>query len=211
MALQPLVIRQGDHLDGIAARLGFDAEAVWNDPKNAALRKLRQDPAVLCPGDVLYVPPTKRRFLPVVIGTTNSFTATLVTVPLHVVFRTRDGQPLANEPYVIDGLPTAVQGTTDGQGTVLEQVPATTGQCRLTLTKTNVVYTVLLGHLDPVTERSGAKQRLGHLGFHCTWLDAFRPMPLDVAVRAFQSANSIEPTGKIDDATATALQSAHGT
>jgi hypothetical protein len=211
MPLQPLVIRQGDHLDALAARLGFDADAVWNDPKNSDLRKLRKDPAVLCPGDILYVPQPKREFLPVVIGSTNSFTATLLTVPLHVVFRTRDGDPLANEPYVIDGLPTPVEGTTDGDGAVLQQVPVTTEWCRLTLTKTNIVYTVLLGHLDPVTEPSGVKQRLGHLGFYYTWLDRFRSTPPDVAIRAFQSANGIEPTGKVDKDTATALKSTHGT
>ena len=197
-------------MSGLAARYGFDAEAVWNDPKNAALRKRRQDPAVLCVGDVLYIPKPERKFFPLVVGSNNSFTATPPTVPLHVVFRTRDGQPLANEPYVIDGLPTAIQGTTNGQGAVVEQVPATTASCRLTLTKTNVVYKVLVGHLDPVTEPTGVQQRLGHLGFHYTWLDPFRPTPLEVAVRAFQSAQGAEPTGEIDDDTATAVQRAHG-
>jgi hypothetical protein len=38
--LQPYVIKQGDHLALLAYKFGFDADTVWNDPKNAQLRQL---------------------------------------------------------------------------------------------------------------------------------------------------------------------------
>jgi hypothetical protein len=50
--VQPYVIRQGDYLALLAYKFGFDADAVWNDPKNADLRKIRSDPNMLWPTDV---------------------------------------------------------------------------------------------------------------------------------------------------------------
>jgi hypothetical protein len=41
-AMEPYVVRQGDHLKGIAAARGFDADDVWNDPANAELKALRK-------------------------------------------------------------------------------------------------------------------------------------------------------------------------
>jgi len=57
--LQPYVVLQGEYLAMLAYKLGFDANAVWNDPKNQQLRdagKLSQDPNVLWPTDVIYIP-----------------------------------------------------------------------------------------------------------------------------------------------------------
>jgi hypothetical protein len=71
--MQPYVIRQGDYLLKLAYSFGFDAEAVWNDDKNADLRSQRQDPNTLLPGDILSHPSRKHDatspFRPVVFRT----------------------------------------------------------------------------------------------------------------------------------------------
>ncbi len=54
--MQPYVIRQGDFLLKLAHKFGFDADSVWSDPSNSALRTLRSDPNILSPGDILYIP-----------------------------------------------------------------------------------------------------------------------------------------------------------
>ncbi len=54
--MQPHVIKVGDHVALLAYQCGFDADTVWNDPANDALRQLRPDPNVLCPTDILYIP-----------------------------------------------------------------------------------------------------------------------------------------------------------
>ena len=56
MTMKPYVIKQGDYLTRIAHRLGFVANEVWNDPKNAELKALRSDPDTLKSGDIVFVP-----------------------------------------------------------------------------------------------------------------------------------------------------------
>ena len=50
--VQLYIIRQGDFL---AYKYGFDADKVWNDPTNDALKQVRPDPNILWPMDVLYL------------------------------------------------------------------------------------------------------------------------------------------------------------
>jgi N-acetylmuramoyl-L-alanine amidase len=47
---------QGDCVLSIAEQYGFFWETVWNHPSNAELKKKREDPAILYPGDVVFVP-----------------------------------------------------------------------------------------------------------------------------------------------------------
>jgi hypothetical protein len=61
----PYVVRTGDHLELIAHRVGSDVNTIWNDPKNAELKKKRAQPNMLCRGDILYVPARKIEWLPV--------------------------------------------------------------------------------------------------------------------------------------------------
>ena len=56
MEMRPYVVRQGEHLAGIAARYGFDPQPVWEHEANSELREQRRDPQILAPGDLLYIP-----------------------------------------------------------------------------------------------------------------------------------------------------------
>jgi hypothetical protein len=85
-------------------------------------------------------------------------------------------------------------------------------------------FTVLVGHLDPVSEPSGVKARLTHMGY--LHPPAHEHFALDtrgetvseedsdartaVAVRDFQKAQQIDVTGIVDDVTRAALVAAHG-
>ncbi len=48
--MRPYVVRQGDYLVKLAFVHGFDAEEVWNDPKNEEIRGRRADHNILAPG-----------------------------------------------------------------------------------------------------------------------------------------------------------------
>ncbi len=213
--MQTYVVRQGETVASIVARNGGgDPDAVWKHSNNAALRELRGDPAILCPGDRLYLPDGKPSWLKVSVGSTNTFKA---TVPVQTVKIVVVGdKPLASQPYVIHGLGDDIPGTTDGSGSLSVDVPITASSFALELTQLKVTQEVLVGHLDPIDEPSGVFQRLANLGYASRLapiLEAFGLSPqglVEQQIRIFQITNGISPTGEADQATIDALKKAHG-
>jgi len=52
-------VKPGDSLSKIAAAYGCTWQAIYNSPENSYLRKSRQNPNLIFPGDVLYIPSFK--------------------------------------------------------------------------------------------------------------------------------------------------------
>ena len=209
--MQPYVVREGDHLSVIAHKLGFDADAVWNDSKNADLQKLRGSPNILCAGDILYVPDPKKQWVPLTVGALNPFVAPVPTVKLSLGF-SQNGKPLANVKCVVHGLPAPNQFSTDGDGKLALSVPVTLQMVTVEFPDVPMVRRVKIGHLDPVSEPSGVLQRLQNLGYVSprTGADLTDPAAMAGPVTAFQKARGLAITGKLDDDTRNALRQAHG-
>ncbi len=212
--MKPYVVRQGDYLASIAHALVFDPDEVWDHPKNADLKKLRPNPNMLCPGDLLFVPDQPRDPLPLSVGGANQFGATVPTATVALVFRT-DGKPIAGEPFTVEGLPSEVTGTSDGDGKVKFDVPVTVREVRVVFAQKELAYVVRVGDLDPIEEHSGIRARLAHLGFFPWSLEeeaeGDAPGAHDrLAISIFQRTKGLSVTGEIDDATRAALLSAHG-
>ncbi len=212
--MKPHVVRQGETLASIVGRNGGradDAAAAWKDSTNDDLRQLRGDSSVLFPGDVIYVPELKQPWLPASVGAKNSYTA---TIPVETVKIAIGGEkPLAGEPYVIHGLGADIPGTTDGSGMVTVDVPINRRFFILELTNQGYSYRVLVGHLDPVTEPSGVRQRLSNLGYTSVLAQAaFGSSGNGIGLLAFQIANGTGSGGANgDEQTTAALKKAHGT
>jgi type VI secretion system secreted protein VgrG len=214
---KPLVIAQGDYMTKLAFRYGFDPDAVWNDPKNADLKKKRTDPNMLAPGDVLMVPENKPNWVSASIGSSNGFVATVPRVPVSVKF-VQDGKPLANEPYHLQGLKPKPgdpdPATTDGDGCIHLEVPVTVTSFGVYLDSLSEVHRVRVGHLDPPDEPTGARMRLGLLGVlgrpggreQVEGPDA----ELLAALKVFQRTNGLTVTGKLDAATTAKLTESFG-
>jgi Putative peptidoglycan binding domain len=207
----PYVIRQGDHLTKLAARLGFDADEVWNDDANADLRKLRTDPHVLCAGDVLYVPEAKPpKWLSLQVGSVNRLVATVPKVKISLTLA-QGGKAIANEDCVVHGLPPPNEFTTDGAGALSFDAPVDVEFVTLEFPSLSLVRRMRIGHLDPVTEPSGVLQRLTNMGHVApAALAAGGDQALSQALRAFQSAQGLTVTGELDNATRKQLEDTHG-
>jgi hypothetical protein len=218
MPFHPYVVRQGDHLLGLAAAGGFDAETVWNDPANADLKKLRVTYNILWPGDILQVPDPDPSWTPVQTGTTNAFT-TGEHKPLTISHTFKRGDaPMANKKYrTLGGTSDDASKTTDDQGKATFDVPVEADSVQI-LFEDGSSYVLLVGHLDPATTLPGAEQRLLQLGYLDDVGDltndedarAERDQCVGVALSAFQAKNDLPSTGVLDAATAQKLAEVYG-
>jgi hypothetical protein len=191
--------------------MGVKPEDIWDHPSNAALRKQRPNQEILAPGDVLFVPVVKPKWLPVAVGETNAFVATVPTVTVDLRLTQDDGDgnnALAGMTYVIHGLPSGdVDGTFGSDASISLQVPVNVREVTLFVSELQATYPIVLGRIDPVDTDSGLRQRLAHLGYID---DSTGSFPVDDAVCAFQRDRQIDTSGTVDAATAQALTDAHG-
>lgn len=161
--MQPYVIKQGDYLAKLAYEFGFDADAVWNDDQNKDLRELRQDPNILCPCDVLYIPePSPAPAHSLTTGTTNTFVSDAPTVTVTIRFV---DAPLASQAYTVQELPQLGGLTTGGDGTATFPIPVTLETFTIAFGDSGATFTFDVGHLDPIQTPSGILQRLQNLGY----------------------------------------------
>jgi hypothetical protein len=207
---QTYVVRQGEYLEQIAYKLGFDAEAVWAHEKNEDLRKSRKDHHhILCAGDILYIPATDAQpDLSLTTGQDNNYQTKIPERTVELKLRNEDG-PLANEEYTIEGLEDPIQGTSDEEGKVSFPVPITTRDVRLIL-KNHGVFDLGVGDLDPLSETTGVQMRLAALGFH--WSAPTGEIDDDTryAIKRFQRENGFEITGELTPETLSAIEKAYG-
>ena len=204
-AYLPYVIRDGDFLEQVAFKLGFDCEAVWSNDKNRELRELRKGQHnLLCAGDVLYVPkkPTASS-LKVSKGTSNRYVATVPTTTFDVHLNDVNG-PLANESYTytIEGV--EQQGTTDGDGKASFVHPITCAEISVVFPNKSFSATFKVGHRDPIEEPSGVRQRLASLGYvhhESSGDEDADDAEVARALGRFQHANQLPATSTMDDAT----------
>jgi hypothetical protein len=129
-----------------------------------------------------------------------------------------NNEPRTDEPrkslayeLVIDG--TTAKGTTDDDGYVDCPIPVGAQNARLVLapgTPDETEIALQLGHLDPISEVPGVKQRLRNLCFDCGDQTPDETPDLESALRAFQTKHGLTVSGQIDDATRAELQKQHG-
>jgi N-acetylmuramoyl-L-alanine amidase len=209
---------QGECALSVAARYGTPWADLWNHPENAAIRAHRSDPAVLQPGDVLFVPDPESAPRPCAARQRNRFVAKGRTT----LFRLRllgDGDtPRAAQPYLlcVDGA--WHSGTTDGDGWLEAGIPCNARDGELVLPahqgqpvhEAEERFELAFGHLDPADEVSGAQARLLNLGIAACDVNGLLDAHTAEALRLFQAAAGLEATGTLDAPTADALRTRHG-
>ncbi|MGK3963819.1 peptidoglycan-binding protein [Sorangium sp. So ce118] len=127
-----------------------------------------------------------------------------------------DTAPLADEPragvaYVLEIEGASIRGETDSDGRIACDIPPNARTARLILepeTPRETILPLALGHLDPLEEVSGVKQRLANLTFGCGEGDDETP-ELAAALRAFQEKHGLSVTGEVDQATRDKLREVH--
>lgn len=194
----------------LSDRHGFFPQTVWDDPENAALKKLRPDMNVLFPGDTVTIPDLRPRLEKRPAGAKHRFQRKGVPAMFRLqVFH--HNIPQANEPFTLTVDGKQQTGTTDGQGIVACFVPAQSKQGKLVVGKlpNEVNIDLDFGHLDPIGEVTGVQHRLTNLGYPCDPIDGEWNESTKQALCEFQRNHKLKVTGEFDAATKTRIETIH--
>ena len=203
-------VEQGECLNSIAKANGFAVSTIWNHPQNAALKVKRKDPNILYPGDTVYIPDKDPKYEDRPTDKQHRFEVSGAKCKLRIRLL-HDDKPRANEPYRlnIDGVWS--DGQTDGDGWVENKIAPDAHQGKLVLQNSGDEYTLLLGHLDPISEVSGIQKRLQNLGFYIGEKADGIPGPRTASgVKAFQKKYGLAEDGIPGPITQAKLKEVYG-
>lgn len=133
--------------------------------------------------------------------------------PLLAVVRLRfGGEALASAPFEARVGQARFTGETDEEGALSVELPVGEGEdlpaVALLLGEGEEAEAFVLepGLLEPADEVVGAQGRLRNLGYLCGELDGELGELTRAALREFQRAHELDPTGELDEATAARLE-----
>lgn len=212
------VVKQGEDLFVIALIHGYrDWKTIYFDALNVGFRGLRQNPAVLFPGDIVNVPARQSKEEGAATGARHNFFVLGMRRKLILQLIDAFGAPFAREPYVfaVDGGNPRTGASTDKDGFLTEEIPvgARAGRVAVRLAS----WSLAIAGLNPMTSVplpddgiSGAKGRLFNLGYDVGRIDQVLDNKTLHALRLFQAEHGLPTTGALDDATRAALARVHG-
>jgi hypothetical protein len=220
----PYVVRTGEYLTAIASQCGSTVDDILADPNNADLKKLRANPEILAPTDIVYLPQAEPTWHALPVGSTTTFTAPdAPTVTLNVVLLGQDGQAIANKPVTTDPVVSESPLTTDGSGLLTFPITIDVDTIDVSVDGTCLRFRLRVGNLDPVDTDTGLASRLRHLGhlgdedshvIQRSWLRELglgaNDAGIALGVASFQAANGRDVTGDADDDVRGAIHDAHG-
>ena len=211
-------VAQGEYITKIADRYGFgDFHAVWDHAKNAQIKQKRKSPNVLSPGDILFIPDKQDKQQTRPTARLHRFEISEQKILLRIVVKGMDGEPLAQDPCVLQVQNDLYRLTTDGSGRIEQAHAVAAATAVLTINNAQPPFDIRIplqiGHLDPVEEISGQKARLNNLGYRTgetagaadTDEKAFRS-----AIEEFQCDHGLSVDGVCGPKTQAKLAEVHG-
>jgi hypothetical protein len=204
-------IQSGDCLASVACAEGFLPDTIWQAPENEGLRAKRKDPYTLLPGDELTIPDKRPGSEEAATEKRHRFRRKAVPAKLRILLRDKDDKPRSSVPYtaIIEGV--SQGGETDKDGAIELTIPPNARAGRLMVGKARTeVYPLDLGGIDPIDSISGAQQRLSNLGYPCDYLNGEMDETTRAAIRSFQEAQKLEPSGEHNKETQDKLKEIYG-
>lgn len=204
------VIEQGDCVSSVAEKFGFFSATVWDYAGNSELRKLRKDPNILYPGDILVIPPKEIKEYVCETGKKHTFIkkAEKTKFSLRLL---QEGKPRSGVSFILSIGSFKEKGKTDSDGFVNAEIPSNATRGKLSiLHKDEIVeeYEIELGHLDPLDEIAGIQKRLKNLGFECDESGELDKRT-NASIAAFRSKHNLQGEG-IDEQFVAKLKEIHG-
>lgn len=182
-------VKAGDTMAKIAKAHQLPGPATIHDhPENAEYKKKRPNPDILLAGEEIHIPDPEKKSVAKPTEQRHVFKKPAKEGELNL--RLLDGamQPRKGVAYdlIVKNGP-KYKGKTDGDGKLKHPIPIEAEEA--TLKCPEGVYTLKIGHLDPIEELEGVKERLQNLGFKITGIDRSDDAAFRSAVKAFQQMN----------------------
>jgi len=210
-------VKQGDYLAKIAKNHGFsDYKTIWDHSKNAELKNKRKNPNVLYPGDVLFIPDKEEKSESGGTEQKHRFKTKGQPLMMRIVFKDFNDKPIANMKVDLHVEGKVHSLTTNAQGMIEKEIPATAEEGRLVFKDPKAPFDEMplkIGHLDPVDEISGWKARLNNLGYNAGPIDDKETEELRSAIEEFQCdvfKDLSQVDGKCGPKTQAKLKEVHG-
>ncbi len=206
------VVQKGEGLSSISFIYGFKPETIWEQPENESLRANREDLNILREGDMVVIPDLRPGGYKGATGIRHRFRR--VGVPAKFRLQFLAGHEVRAEiPYRLEVGSQVLEGTTDENGILDVFVPnnATRGKLVLFDEESEEHFDIMFGLLDPMDQVNEAQQRLNNLGFDCGAVDVKLGPRTEAALKRFQQAANLEPTGELDEGTKKELLRIHDT
>lgn len=209
-------IVQGEHVPGLAKEHGFASyKRIWDHGQNAELKKKRQNPNVLFPGDQIFIPDKEEKKVPKQTEKKHPFKLKAEKLKLRLVLEDQYERPIANARCILHLESDIHELTSDSKGKIEKEIPATIQHARLII-RTNetcldeLIIPIEIGHLDPVDEKSGQQARLANLGYYSGPVNALEGPLFLLAVEEFQCDYGLTVDGVCGPQTQAKLKSVHG-
>jgi putative peptidoglycan binding protein len=215
------VVRQGEHLAGIAHQYGFaDWQLIWNDPANAEVKARRRNPNILYPGDRLEIPELHAKEYERPTEERHRFRLRSEPLQLRVRLHRLYGHAFAGNKCLWQEDSRRSNLTTGKTGELDQSILNMTSQVSLTLEHTvngsagsvpiRYHLRLLAGHLDPIDTPSGQCARLLNLGYYQGPLEPGDPVLLASAVEEFQCEHGLLVDGRCGPQTQAKLKAVYG-
>ncbi len=207
---------QGEHLSSIAKKYGFASyKTIWDHAQNAEVKKKRQNPNVILPGDRLFIPDKEVKEESGGTEKRHRFQVTAEKLTLRLALEDLYRKPIANAKCELRVENDVFTLTTSGQGKIEQDIKPTDERAFLTIkdpqTPVNEIQIpVMIGHLDPVEEVSGQKTRLANLGYYAGRIDGQDDPAFRLAVEEFQCEHGLTVDGVCGPKTQSKLKTVHG-
>jgi hypothetical protein len=189
-------VQQGETLLGLAAKNGLDSwQDIVNASENASIKDTLTDPGIVKDGISLFIPNRTLKQDPKPVDATHPYKVKRPTAWLRLAVKDAAGAALKDKKYELSVDSKVTSGTIPADGVIelLVSVYASDGTLTVWLDdKTTEVWSLRIGHMNPIDDETGVTSRLANLGFDCGDLAS--------SVRAFQERVGLETTGTVDDA-----------
>lgn len=204
-------VKQGDCISSIAFENGFFADTIWNHPSNAELKEKREDPNVLMPGDIVFVPDKRQKEVSEATNQVYKFRLKNVPAKLNLLVRYYN-EPMKKEPYTLDIDGKKFEGQTDSEGKISISIPPDAKKGKLIVggEDQQVEYNLDLGRLDPIDEIKGFKKRLQNLGYEVGEMNDEISEEFQNAVSLFETENELDRSGEINETNQNKLKEIYG-